>query len=141
VGHSTMRVYGPSGSTLAARPAGARRAAGGAFSLSEQESSPNSAGPGGVRSISSLDALIALQGIEDATERKKRSVARGRNALDLLEKLKLSLLDGTIEPATLGRLKSAAEGLTAGSGDPGLDNILAEIDLRIAVELAKAGVS
>jgi hypothetical protein len=61
--------------------------------------------------------------------------------LDLLEKLKLGLLGGTIDPATLGRLKSAAEGLTAGSGDPGLDNILAEIDLRIAVELAKAGVS
>jgi hypothetical protein len=136
-----MRVSGPNGTTLAARPAGARRAAGGGFSLGEQETSSNATGSGGVRSISSLDALIALQGVEDPTERKKRSVARGRNALDLLEKLKISLLDGSINPATLGRLKSAAEGLTAGSGDPGLDSVLAEIDLRIAVELAKAGLS
>jgi hypothetical protein len=35
----------------------------------------------------------------------------------------------------------AAEGLTDGSGDPRLDSILSDIDLRVAVELAKAGVA
>jgi Class II flagellar assembly regulator len=34
----------------------------------------------------------------------------------------------------------AAEGLTDTSGDAGLDAVLCEIDLRVAVELAKAGV-
>lgn len=38
------------------------------------------------------------------------------------------------------RLKVAAEGLTEESGDPGLDTVLSEIDLRVAVELAKAGI-
>ena len=54
--------------------------------------------------------------------------------------MKLGMLDGSIDPSTLARLKVAADGLTQGSGDAGLDEVLAEIDLRVAVELAKAGV-
>ena len=135
-----MRVYGPNGTALAATPATARRTAGGTFKVSDQESTRQSAGAGSLRTISSVDALIALQGVEDPTERRKRSVTRGRNALDVLEKLKLGLLDGTLDPATLARLKVAAEGLTDESGDPGLDQVMAEIDLRVAVELAKAGI-
>jgi hypothetical protein len=46
-----------------------------------------------LRAISTVDALIALQGVEDPTERKKRAVAKGRNALDVLETLKLGLLE------------------------------------------------
>jgi hypothetical protein len=34
----------------------------------------------------------------------------------------------------------AAEGLGEQTGDPGLDQVLGEIDLRVAVELAKAGI-
>ena len=52
-------------------------------------------GAASLRAISTLDALIALQGVEDPTERKKRAVAKGRNALDVLDALKLGLLDGT----------------------------------------------
>ncbi len=135
-----MRVYGPNGNALAGPRGTARRTTGGSFRVSDQESTRQSAGTGSLRSIGSVDALIALQGVEDPTERRKRSVARGRNALDVLEKLKLGLLDGTLDPSTLARLKVAAEGLTDESGDPGLDQVMAEIDLRVAVELAKAGV-
>ena len=42
--------------------------------------------------------------------------------------------------STLARLQVAAEGLTETSGDAGLDTVLGEIDLRVAVELAKAGL-
>ena len=45
-----------------------------------------------------------------------------------------------MDQSTLARLKVASEGLTERSGDAGLDTILGEIDLRVAVELAKAGV-
>lgn len=58
----------------------------------------------------------------------------------MLDTLKLSLLDGSIDRSTLARLKIAAEGLTEATGDPGLDEVLGEIDLRVAVELAKAGI-
>lgn len=135
-----MRIYGPNGTALATAPASARRAASGTFTVSEQETPRNSAAAGSLRAISTLDALIALQGVEDPTERKKRAVAKGRNALDVLDKLKVSLLDGSVDQSTLARLKVASEGLTDESGDPGLDQVLGEIDLRVAVELAKAGV-
>ena len=135
-----MRIYGAGGTALATKPAGPRRSAGGSFSISEPET-PQSVGPtSGLRTISSVDALMALQGIETPTERRKRAVAKGRKALDVLDRLKIGLIDGSLDQSTLARLKVAADGLTEESGDPGLDSVLSEIDLRVAVELAKAGV-
>jgi hypothetical protein len=135
-----MRIYGPNGAALANAPAPARRKAGDTFTVSEEEAPRNAAAAGSLRAISNVDALIALQGVEDPRERKKRAVAKGRNALDVLDTLKLSLLDGSVDGSTLARLKVAAEGLGEQSGDPGLDTVLGEIDLRVAVELAKAGI-
>ena len=135
-----MRIYGPNGAALSNAPASARRTGGGKFSVSEGETPRNSSAASSLRSISTLDALMALQGVEDPTERKKRAVAKGRNALDVLDDLKVAVLDGTLDGSTLARLKVASEGLSEGSGDPGLDSVLSEIDLRVAVELAKAGV-
>ena len=136
-----MRIYGPNGTALAAQPAATRRAASGGFSVSEQDTPSQAASAGGLRTVSGLDALIALQGVGDATERRKRALSRGRRALDELDRLKLSLIDGSIDRSTLARLKVAADGLTEESGDPGLDRVLGEIDLRVAVELAKAGMA
>ncbi len=103
-----MRVYGPNGTALAATPTSARRTAGGSFSVSEQDVPRNSTAAASLRAISTVDALIALQGVEDPTERKKRAVAKGRNALDVLDTLKLGLLDGgagSIDPrAPEGRI-------------------------------------
>lgn len=82
---------------------------------------------------------MALQGVEDLTQRKKRAVAKGRSALDALDLLKVGLLDGSVDRSTLARLKVVAEGLSEETGDAGLDQIMQEIDLRVAVELAKAG--
>jgi hypothetical protein len=135
-----MRVYGPNGTALASAPAAARRSAAGTFTVSEQQTPRNTAAAGSLRAVSTLDALIALQGVEDPRERKKRAVVRGRKALDVLDTLKLAVLDGSVDGSTLARLKVAAEGLTEETGDPGLDSVLGEIELRVAVELAKAGI-
>lgn len=135
-----MRIYGPNGAALAAAPATARRTASGGFSVSEEESPRQTGATTSLRAISTVDALIALQGIEDPTERKRRAVAKGRNALDMLDRIKVGLLDGSIDQPMLARLKVAADGLADASGDPGLDAVLGEIDLRVAVELAKAGM-
>jgi hypothetical protein len=135
-----MRIYGSNGTAAAAAPTSARRAAGGTFSVGGQEAPRNAPAATGLRSISTLDSLIALQGVDDFKERKKRAVRNGRNALDVLDQLKLGLIDGSIDQGTLARLKVASEGLNEGSGDAGLDAIMGEIDLRVAVELAKAGI-
>jgi hypothetical protein len=135
-----MRIRGANGAALASAPATSRRSAGGSFSISEQEQPLNSAAASSLRSISTIDTLIALQGVENPTERKKRAVVKGRNALDVLDTLKLRLLDGSLDRSTLARLQVAAEGLTEETGDPGPDTVLGEIDLRVAVELTKAGI-
>ena len=135
-----MRIRGANGAALASAPATSRRSAGGSFSISEQEQPLNSAAASSLRSISTIDTLIALQGVENPTERKKRAVVKGRNALDVLDTLKLRLLDGSLDRSTLARLQVAAEGLTEETGDPGPDTVLGEIALRVAVELTKAGI-
>src|SRR5579884_2194794 len=131
-----MRIYESSVAARAAAPKTARRAASGTFSLSAPEDAGRSGASAPLRAVASLDALLALQGVEDPTERRRRVVARGRKALDAL---KLRLLDGTVDRATLSRLRLAGEGLTETTGDVLLDAVMREIDLRVAVELAKLG--
>ncbi len=65
---------------------------------------------------------------------------RGRTALDALDALKLGLLSGTLDAGALARLKSVSASLAEQTGDPGLDTVLAEIELRVGVELAKIGM-
>jgi hypothetical protein len=93
-----------------------------------------------MRTIGGIDTLLALQGIEEPGERRRKAVKRGRSALDALDALKIGLLSGTLDTAALARLKSAAAGLAESTGDPGLDTVLAEIELRVGVELAKIGM-
>jgi len=136
-----MRVNASNGTTPASTPTVTKRGGGGAFSLSET-SAPQAQSPTvALKTLGGIDALIALQGIEDPAERRRRAVKRGRRALDALDELKLGLLSGTLEPATLLRLKAVAGDLKDGSGDEKLDQVLSEIDLRVAVELAKAGIN
>jgi len=137
-----MRVNGPNGTAAATASSTARRASSpGGSSLSET-SEPQAASPAmSLRTVGGIDALIALQGVEDPVERRRRAVKHGRRALDALDALKLGLLAGTLEPAALLRLKAVAADLKDGSGDEKLDQVLAEIELRVAVELAKAGVN
>jgi len=138
-----MRVQGPNGTALAAAPgtAAARHSGGGTFSVSEPGAPQAQTAALALRTLGGIDALIALQGIEDPVERRRRAVKYGRRALDALDELKLGLLSGTLEQATLLRLKSVAAELKDASGDDKLDQVLGEIDLRVAVELAKAGMN
>jgi Class II flagellar assembly regulator len=136
-----MRVYGPNGTAVAAGPATARRSSSGTFTVAEGTASQPQTAAVALRTVGGIDALIALQGVEDPIERRRRVVKHGRRALDALDELKLGLLAGTLDQATMLRLKSAAADLKEGSGDERLDSVLAEIDLRVEVELAKAGIS
>jgi hypothetical protein len=133
-----MRIQGPNANTAVATNSASRRSgAAGTFSLDEGETPRAAGAPTALRTVGGIDALIALQGLEDPTERRKRGVKRGRLALDALDELKVGLLGGALTQATLGRLKAAAGALKEGSGDEGLDGVLSEIELRVEVEIAK----
>ena len=55
----------------------------------------------------------------------------------MLDELKIGLLSGNLDASTVNRLRDAAANLKSSSGDPGLDAVLSEIELRVEVELAK----
>jgi hypothetical protein len=135
-----MRIYGPNGTTIGSSGANAKRTSSTGFSLlPDATAPPESRSASAPRAAGNIDALMALQGVEDPVERRKRSVARGKGALDVLDALKIGLLSGNFNASTVSRLRDAAASLKSSSGDPGLDTVLAEIELRVEVELAKAG--
>lgn len=133
-----MRIYGSNGTAaLANTPTARRPATAGGFSLTESESAPAASPSSPLRTVGGIDALIALQGVDDATERRRHAVKRGRVALDALDELKVGLLGGDLTPAILQKLKAVAAHLKNASGDAALDGVLAEIELRVEVEIAK----
>lgn len=134
-----MRVSGPNGLS-APTTAAPRRAGTTSFSLGEAEQARAGAQSSAPRGVGNIDALIALQGVDDATQKRRRAVKRGRSALDALDALKLGLLAGRLDGLSVARLRAAAADLPESSGDPALDAILGEIELRVGVELAKIGM-
>ena len=134
-----MRITGPNGTTLGSQTGGVRRTSPGGFSLPDAASANETRATLAPKAATGIDALLALQGVEDPLERRKRSVQRGKRALDVLDDLKIGLLSGNFDTSTVSRLRDAAASLKSSSGDPGLDSVLSEIELRVEVELAKAG--
>ncbi len=115
---------------------GVRRASGGArFTLGGDV-----ARPAAVQSTappSSLMGLLAVQAAGDSLERKRRAMRRGRNLLDSLDELKIALLSGTITPGRLEVLRAQLGQRADYADDPALADLLAQIELRAEVELAK----
>ncbi len=139
--HPVMKVTGPSGTGPATgqRPV---RASGG-FSLSQGVSAPATASSQAVSSasgVSDVSALMALQGVETATERRRRAVRRGAGLLDRLDELKLALLSGEAGEGALERMARGLREERPDDPDETLTGLLQQIDLRAAVELAKAEV-
>lgn len=88
--------------------------------------------------VADVSALMALQGVEDVTERRRRAIRRGGGLLDRLEELKLALLSGEAGDGALERLTRSLREDRPVDADAGLNELLDQIDLRAAVELAKA---
>src|ERR1700694_434957 len=135
---SPMRIYGPNGTSLGSPSANVRRTSSTGFALPDAASTPEARPASAPRAAANIDALLAMQGIEeDPVERRKRSVQRGRGALDVLEDLKIGLLSGNFDASTVSRLRDAAANLKSPSGDPGLDAVLSALELRGEVDLSK----
>ena len=93
-------------------------------------------------SLATLDAILMLQGEEDdGRERRRRSARHGQDLLDALDGLKAALLSGAEASGTLARLSERLAAASGPSGDAGLDEVVAAIELRVQVELAKLGVA
>ncbi len=115
----------------------ARAAQGSGARFTLEGSRPEAARMGGVAGAMPMDGLLALQANEDATERKRRQVKRGHDLLDGLDKLKAALLSGAVPTRQLMLLKAQLESRREATDDPGLEELIGHVELRVAVELAK----
>lgn len=132
-----MRVSATSSFASARDSQAARRTGSGSFSLADSGPSAARVSKSRLQGIGGIDTLVALQGVEDATERRRRAVRNGRSALDALDALKFGLVSGEPGNSALSRLRTIAGDLQEPTGDSGLDGVLSEIDLRVQVEIAK----
>jgi len=96
-----------------------------------------SAAASGVAALSSVDALIALQEVPDATKGRAKAVRRGRDILDMLEDVRDGLLTGSVSRSSLQRLLALVNVEREEFADPVLAAVMDEIELRAKVELAK----
>lgn len=125
---SASRVSGGGGGFSVAQPGGASEVS-------------HLAPTAGITGVSSIDALLALQSVGGPLERRRRAVSRAGRILDVLDEVKISILEGEATPYALERLMVALRETRDDTEDTALEGVLDEIETRAAVELAKFEVS
>ena len=136
-----MKVQGPGSSapTSKSKKSGQASKGQGNFADYVTGGAQEAQGTAATNSIAQVDALLAIQGAEDPTEReaKNKMHARAQNILGGLETIRDAMLGGTL---TVGHMIDVADVVASHRQkitDPGLTSIMDEIDLRAQVELAK----
>lgn len=91
----------------------------------------------GASAVQSVDALLALQGMGDFSEARQKATERAFSMLDVLDDLKIALLEGGIPRQKLTDLMDILRSRRDQTHDPRLEAALDEVEVRAAVELAK----
>lgn len=133
-----MRIEGSSRTQGSGYSAPLRRGAGGVFEPEPEMPATPRAEAAPVLGAAGLDALLALQAVDDVVLTRRKAVRRGRQMLDALDEVKADLLAGRISEGRLNQLL-ALVGQARERTEPGLDAVLDEVELRARVELAKFG--
>ncbi len=132
---SRSQRTGPGNAARRSRRATGR---GSAFRPSDADATKRPAGlRSGPAAVANLDAIVSLQSVDDAQERRRRAVSQGHEVLELLDELKVGVLSGRVTEAKLRGLERAVGRYRSVDDDPRLKDVLQQIDLRARVELAK----
>jgi hypothetical protein len=91
----------------------------------------------GVSGAGAISGVLGVQEVDDATAHASRGKLRAQDILDRLDDLRIQLLTGALSREKLLQLAKVVSNKRAEVTDPRLMEILAEIDLRAQVELAK----
>ncbi|MDB5417373.1 MAG: fliX [Phenylobacterium sp.] len=135
-----MKVNGTGGVGQAGGSRGARASGGEGFRLPSTGGAAGpsqSAGVSTANAVMGVEALITLQDIGGPLERRRRAVGRAGRILDVLDEVKIALLEGQLTGETLKRLQRAVREQRSTTEDPRLEELLNEIETRAAVEIAK----
>jgi hypothetical protein len=121
------------------RAAGRSAAGGGEFARHiEGETAAATGGTCELGGIAGLDTLLGIQEVGDDEHERRRSTHQyGEALLDRLEALRRELLAGIVPLDRLTALAQTLRGRQRRSGNEDLDAVIADIELRVEVEIAK----
>jgi len=109
-------------------------------SLKEVESSPGESGSPQISGVAGVEGILAAQNSDVAADSRRhlqRLMAYGDDLLDRLEDIRLGILLGHFSKDKLTELAQRLRQKREQSSDRVLSDILAEIELRAEVEIAK----
>lgn len=94
-------------------------------------------GTNAAQATSGINSFLFLQEVSDEEISRQKAMHRGKQMITVLEQLHRDILMGTIPEATLQKLESVVAKQREVFTDPRLKDLLDDIELRAAVELAK----
>lgn len=133
-----MRIDGTGRIITTNRPGAAGKASGEAFRIDGGQTAGRAAQTSAPIAAGGIDALLALQAVDDATTGRRKAVKRANLLLDALEDIRADLLAGQVSEGRLNRAIALLQ-QAKGQVDPELEAVVADIELRVRVELAKLG--
>lgn len=87
--------------------------------------------------VDATSALFSLQEVPEGVGLKQQTMKQGQRSLDMLEDLRRDLLLGDDSPQLLQRMRDQQAQMRQHAYDPSLKEVMDDIDLRLAVEIAK----
>ncbi|MCI5060246.1 MAG: flagellar assembly protein FliX [Alphaproteobacteria bacterium] len=136
-----MEIKGPSKTGETKKAGKAKKAAksDGSFGAMVADSVKETAGTAATSAIAKVDALLAVQGVESATEGKTRRKMheRGEKILRQMDHLRLAILTGNLSVGHIVDIADVVASHREKITDPDLSAVLDEVDLRAQIELAK----
>ena len=107
------------------------------LSAADDAASVGDAAPVEATTAPYFDAMLSLQEMPEEDIRRRKVMQRGQNALDQLDQLRHALLMGRVPAHVLRNLTNFTTDQRIAAADPRLREVMDEIELRAAVELAK----
>ena len=135
-----MRISNYSGIQAARKQPGAARkgdAAGFSLRMNAGSATQNGAAIDGAVNLTPLGSLLAVQDDGHDHGKPRSEYHRGMLTLDLLDELRLELLEGRPNRALLQEIEEMAQYRSETEVDAGIRDVMDEIELRAAVEIAK----
>lgn len=112
--------------------------------LSEAEETGETSATSGVSptmAADSVSAFLAMQEVPTGKGLMQHSLRQGKQSLEVLDELRRDLLLGQDNAYTLQKMRDQRQRLSSHAHDPRLKSVMDDIDLRLAVEIAKREVA
>lgn len=104
----------------------------------EAEQTASGSSPMPAMEAGAINPFLALQEVSEEESKRQKSMQQGKQSLDMLDTLRREILTGQTSSKTIQRMQMQVEQIRANTPpDPKLQEIMGDIELRLAVEAAK----